>query len=160
MERTTTNSLVPFQPFQLGRMKLRHTLIPTVPTRPNEVKTHPQGVSSLISTGLERLEWNETTRGRSFHSKLFVSILNFQATKQPTRTENKPTEFCGGTAQLDPKTCVPSRGQRVLLTQRMTLHANIPQGKSLRAGGASHPSRTFGESLEVMISPSRLDDDS
>ena len=31
---------------------------------------------------------------------------------------------------------------------------------SLRAGGASHPSRTFGESLEVMISPSRLDDDS
>ena len=27
MERTTTNSLVPFQPFQLGRMKLRHTLI-------------------------------------------------------------------------------------------------------------------------------------
>ena len=27
---------------------------------------------------------------------------------------------------------------------------------SLRAGGASHSSRTFGESLEVMISPSRL----
>ena len=26
MERTITNSLVPFQPFQLGRMKLRHTL--------------------------------------------------------------------------------------------------------------------------------------
>ena len=26
MERTTTNSLVPFQPFQLGRMKLRHGL--------------------------------------------------------------------------------------------------------------------------------------
>ena len=26
MERNTTNSLVPFQPFQLGRMKLRHTL--------------------------------------------------------------------------------------------------------------------------------------
>ena len=31
---------------------------------------------------------------------------------------------------------------------------------SLRAGDASHPSRTFAESLEVMISPSRLDDDS
>ena len=31
---------------------------------------------------------------------------------------------------------------------------------SLRAGGASHPSRTFGESLQLMISPSRLDDDS
>ena len=31
---------------------------------------------------------------------------------------------------------------------------------SLRAGDANHPSRTFGESVEVMISPSRLDDDS
>ena len=51
-----------------------------------------------------------------FHSKLFVSILNFQATEQPTRTENNPADFCGGTAQLDPKTGVPSRGQRVLLT--------------------------------------------
>ena len=30
-----------------------------------------EGVSYLISTGLERLEWDETTRGRSFHSKLF-----------------------------------------------------------------------------------------
>ena len=30
---------------------------------------------------------------------------------------------------------------------------------SLRAGGASHPSRTCGRSLEVVISPSRLDDD-
>ena len=31
MERTTTNSLVPFQPFQLGRMKLRYALrIPCV----------------------------------------------------------------------------------------------------------------------------------
>ena len=86
-------------------------------------------MSELISTGFERLEWNETTRGRSFDSKLFVSILIFQATEQPTRTENNPTDFCGGTAQLDPKTAVPSRGQRVLLTQRMNFHANIPQGK-------------------------------
>ena len=30
---------------------------------------------------------------------------------------------------------------------------------SLRAGGASHRSRTFGNGLDVMISPSRLDDD-
>ena len=43
--------------------------------------------------------------------------MNFQATEQPTRTENSPTDFCGGTAHLDPKTGVPSRGQRVLLTQ-------------------------------------------
>ena len=63
-----------------------------------------EGVSLLISTGLERLEWNETIRRRSFHSKLFVSILNFQATEQPTRTENNPTDLCGGTAQLDPTT--------------------------------------------------------
>ena len=77
----------------------------------------------------ERLERNETTRGRSFHSNLYVSILNFQATEQLTRTENNPTDFCGWTAQLDPKTGVPSHGQRVLLTQRTTLHANIAQGK-------------------------------
>ena len=76
-----------------------------------------------------RLEWNKTTRGRSFHFKLFVSILNFQATEQPTRTENNLAHFCGGTAQLDPKTGVPSRGQRVHLTQIMTLHADIAQDK-------------------------------
>ena len=50
------------------------------------------------------MEWNEAIRGRSFHSKLFASILNFQATEQPTRTEINPTDFCGGTVQLDPKT--------------------------------------------------------
>ena len=48
--------------------------------------------------------WNERDYSWSFHAKLFVSILNFQATEQPTRTENSPTDFCGGTAQLDPKT--------------------------------------------------------
>ena len=86
-------------------------------------------VSQLLMTGLERLEWNDTTRGRSFHSKLFVSILNFQSTEQWTWTENTPTDFCGGTVQLHPNTGVPSRGHRVLLTQRMTVHANTPQGK-------------------------------
>ena len=40
------------------------------------------------------------TRGRSFHSKPFVSILNFQTTEQPTRTENDPNDFCGGTANI------------------------------------------------------------
>ena len=45
------------------------------------------------------------------------------------RQENNPTDFCGGIAQLDPKTGVPSRGQRMLLTKRMNFLANIPQGK-------------------------------
>ena len=40
-----------------------------------------------------------------------------------------PTDVCGGTAQLNTKTGVPSRGQGVVLTQRMNFHANIPQGK-------------------------------
>ena len=35
----------------------------------------------------------------------------------------------------------------------------IPRKVSLKAGGASHPSRTFGKSLQVIVSPS-LDDDS
>ena len=61
----------------------------------------------------------------SIPSCLYQCIhLNFQATKQPTRTKNNPTDFCDGTAQLDPKTGVPSRGQRVLLTQKMTFLAN------------------------------------
>ena len=36
------------------------------------------------------------------------------------------------------------------MQQRITFHANIAQA-SLRAGSASHPSRTFGGSLEVII---------
>ena len=78
--------------------------------------TLPLGRVLTFSTGLERLEWNETTRGRSLHSKLFYVQFEFQEAEQPTRTENNPTDFCRGTAQLDPKTGVPSRGQRVLLT--------------------------------------------
>ena len=121
--------------------------------------TRNHRVPYLISTGLERSEWRETTRGRSFHSKLFVSILNFRETEQPNRTGNNPTDFIGETAQLDPKTGVPSRGQRVLLTRRMTLHANIPHVKP-QSRRCCHPSRTFGQSPEDIISPSRLDDDS
>ena len=110
-----------------------------------------------MSTGLELLEWNETTRGHSFHSKLFVSILNFQATEQPTRTENNPTDFCGGTAQLDPKTGVPSRGQRVLLTQRMNFHANIPQGKpqSRRCEPSKSHLRGKSRSYDIAIAARR-----
>ena len=62
--------------------------------------------------------------------------------KQPTRTEINLTDFSGGTAQLDPKTGVPSRGQRGLLTQRMNFHANIPQGMPQSRGcerSKSHP---------------------
>ena len=44
--------------------------------------------------------------------------FEFPATEQQTRTENNPTDCFGGTAELDPKTGVPSRGQRVLLAQR------------------------------------------
>ena len=83
----------------------------------------------------------------------------FQGTEQPTRTEMNPTDFCGGTAQIDFKTGLPSRGQRVLLTRGMTSNANIMQA-SLRAGGASHPSGTLQKNVEVMISPPRPDDDS
>ena len=90
-----------------------------------------EGVSQLISTGMERLEWSETTRSRSFRSKLFVSISNFQATEQPTRTENSSTDFCGGTAQLDPKTGAITWAASVL-TQKITSHANIAQGKPQR----------------------------
>ena len=107
------------------------------------------GVSEFISAGLERLEWNEAIRGRSIPSCL--SILNFQATEQPTRTELNPTDFCGGTAKLDPKTGVPSRGQRVLLTQRMNYHANIVQGKPQRRRREPSKSHLRGKSTSYDI---------
>ena len=48
---------------------------------------------------------------------MFCVYFEIQATELPTRTESNPTDFCGGTALLDHKTGVPSRGQRVLLTE-------------------------------------------
>ena len=56
--------------------------------------------------------------------------------------------------QLDPRTGVPSRGQQVLLTQRIA-----SPSRALRAGSASHPCDTLETNL-VLISPSRLDEDS
>ena len=107
-------------------------------------------------------EWNGTRLLVVVRSipTCFVSNLNFQANEQPTPTKNSPTDFCGGTAQLDSKTGVPSRGQRVLLTQRTTLHANRAQGK--RQSRLAIQVEPSGEAylVEVMISPSRLDDDS
>ena len=117
----------------------------------------PQGV--LTSFGrVGTVGMNEAIRGRLFHSKLFVSILNFQATEQPIRTENNPTDFCGGTAQLDPKTGVPSRGQRVLLTQRMNFHANILQGQpqSRRCEPSKSHLRGNSTSYDIAIAARRL----
>ena len=82
--------------------------------------------------------------------KVFCVYFEFQGAGQPTRTENNPTDFCGGTAQLNLKTGVPSRGQRVLLTQN-EFSRKYSARQASRACGASHPSRTFGKSLEVMI---------
>ena len=123
----------------------------------------PDGMSQSgrVLTYFDRIGTVGMERDYSWSSVPFQAFdVHFEfpgnrATEQPTRTENNPTDFCGGTAQLDPKTGVPSCGERVLLTQRTTLHAKIPQGKP-QSSGASRPSRTFGESLEVMISPSRL----
>ena len=38
----------------------------------------------VFSTGLEWSEWNETTRGRLFHSQASCAHVEFQATEQPT----------------------------------------------------------------------------
>ena len=65
-------------------------------------------VSQRLSTGLERLEWNETARGRSFHSKLFVSILNFS--RQPSnRPEQKITQL---TVAAGPRSSTRRQGCR------------------------------------------------
>jgi len=44
------------------------------------------------------------------------------------RTQIDPTGICLGTVQLDSKTGVPSRGQRVILAQRIASHANGAPG--------------------------------
>ena len=62
---------------------------------------------------------------------------------RPTRTDTTVAQltFAAGPCKLDSGAGVPSRGQRMLLTQRTALHAMVPQGKSLAGDGASHPSR-------------------
>ena len=63
----------------------------------------------------------------------FLRVLcpfGLQATEQPTRTKNNPTDFCDGTAQIDSKAGVPSRGQRVLLTRIRTLRLAIQVARS------------------------------
>ena len=67
----------------------------------------PQNVTVRVCLNFIRPGWNRRNGTRLFVvvrsiPSCFVSILNFQATEQPTRTENNPTDFCGGTAQLDP----------------------------------------------------------
>ena len=72
----------------------------------------------------------ERDYSRSFVSFQAVCVhTEFRGNRATDPNRNNPTDFCGKTAQLDPKTGVPSRGQRVLLTQRMNFHANMQQGK-------------------------------
>ena len=53
-----------------------------------------------------------------------------------------------------------NRPEQKMTQMTFAVGPQIYRKASLRAGRASHPSRTFGKSLQVMISPSRLDDDS
>ena len=105
------------------------------------------------------MERNETTRGRSFHSKPFVSILTFPSKEKPTRTEKNY-----GRLRRNRVTRPENRGAVTWTASALDPELRfmpIVYGKrSLRAGGVIHPSGTFGESQEVMVSPSRLDDHS
>ena len=59
--------------------------------------------------------------------------------------------------QLGSRAEVPPRGQRLLLTQKTTSHANILKA-SLTDDGASHPSGTAEADIQVVILPSWLDE--
>ena len=86
--------------------------------------------SGLVLTYFDRVGTVGMERDYSWSfipSQAVCVHFEFQATDW--NRKYNPSDLCGGSAQLDPKTGVPSRGQRVLLTQRMTLHANISQGK-------------------------------
>ena len=115
------------------------------------MKAVSQGLSWLISTGLERLEWNETTRGRSFHPKLFVSTLN---SRRPTGTENITQVTCAAVVRSSTLRQACRHVGSECSWHREWLCMQTYRKASLRAGGASHPSGTLGKSLGVMISPS------
>ena len=74
MERTTTNSLVPFQPFQLGRMKLRH------------------GLTKVARIGRYRSVYGqkrvEGVVGQSRQPKL--SVFCFRTSAHPFLAKNRP----------------------------------------------------------------------
>ena len=58
----------------------------------------------LISTLLERLEWNKAARVRSFVRSFvqkFVSDVKLVNSGQATRADNSATDFCGATVQLE-----------------------------------------------------------
>ena len=92
------------------------------------------------------MEWDKTPRGRSFHSKPFVSILVFKLPSN--RPEQKITQLTDRAAR--PKTGVPSRRQRVPLTQKTTLQmpewSRTPMDSPKSLGGS--PERKTGR---VMI---------
>ena len=71
--------------------------------------------------------WNGTRQFiGSFHSNLFVSDVKPVNSGQPTPTDNSSTVFFwGGAGQLGPRAGLPSRGQRVLLTQENSLTRNF-----------------------------------
>ena len=106
----------------------------------------------ILPTGQERLEWNETNRGHSFHFMLFLAVCAMFGIlgNQPLKgwTESNPTQICRGTAQLDSMRGIPSRRQRLLLGQRMIPDANRAHGlfRNMVTGAASAPWRedSFG----------------
>ena len=54
----------------------------------------------MKSTSLQRFEWTEAVRIRSFHSNLLVSDMKLVKSWQPTLTDISSTDFCGGSVQL------------------------------------------------------------
>ena len=123
-----------------------------------------RGVSWLIAAGLGRLEWNETTPGRSFYSKLFlVSILNCR--QLSNQTEQKVSQL---TFTVAPRSSTLKKGTANEAASALDTENDFEfkyAGReynlkaSLKAAGASHPSRALENILKVVILPLRLNHD-
>ena len=115
---------------------------------------------------MERLEWHEAVRIRSFHSSLFVSDVNSRILgNQPEQTLAQLTFFLCGTVQLDPRAGVPSRRQRVLTSVASAPGTENSFTRKHNARQASQKTvlviqvAPFGANLEAVILPLRLDEE-
>ena len=120
-----------YTPYYADSQKRRETVILQ---RTKRTKRSRRQRSGRFLTFFSRVGTAGMERDYSWSLVPFQAVcvhFDFQATEQPTRTENNPTDFFGGTAQLDPKTGVPSGRQRVLLTQRMTFGQHCCERQAL-----------------------------
>ena len=110
-----------------------------------------QACLNFSSGRFDCLEWNERPR-ITVASLCPIAILGNRPEAQAEHKIN-PTDFGGGTVQVDSRAGVPPGGQRVLLTQRIASHANtgqgMPQTQAVLAIQVAPPGQIYSESYDI-----------